>query len=100
MVSGRTLSSLAGASRRRRPKITATLDPDLLDAVDVYVAVHPDLDRSAVIDEALRLWLAREIERAMEEQFAQPDRVPSGERATWNRMRRAAASRRMRVRTS
>ena len=35
-----------------------------------YVAAHPDLDRSAVIDQALRLWRASELERAMEAQFA------------------------------
>ena len=86
-------------SARRRPKITATLDPHLLDAVDAYVAAHPDLDRSAVIDEALRLWQARELERAMEQQFAQPDGVSVGERSAWNAARRAAATRRLRPTT-
>jgi Arc/MetJ-type ribon-helix-helix transcriptional regulator len=80
---------------RRRPKITATLDADLLAAVDAYVAAHPDLDRSAVIDEALRLWRARELERAMEAQFAQPDGVELAERNAWDAIRRTAARRRL-----
>src|SRR2546429_94621 len=66
---------------RRRPKVTATLDPELLAAVDAHVAAHPELDRSTVIDEALRLWRARELERALETQFAEPDGVRKAERA-------------------
>jgi len=82
-------------SSRRRPKITATLDPDLLASVDAHVAAHPDLDRSAVIDEALRLWRAHELERAMAAQFAAPDGVDSTERRSWNRIRHAAAAKRI-----
>ena len=78
---------------RRRPKITATLDPDLLASVDAYVAAHPELDRSAVIDEALRLWRARELELAMEAQFAAPDGVDPTERQAWDQLRRAAVAR-------
>jgi len=82
---------------RRRPKITATLDPDLLASVDAYVAAHPDLDRSAVIDEALRLWRARELELAMEAQFAAPDGVDPIERQVWDQLRRAAVVRQLRT---
>ena len=78
---------------RRRPKITATLDPALLASVDDYVAAHPELDRSAVIDDALRLWRARELELAMEAQFAAPDGVDPTERQAWDQLRRAAAVR-------
>ena len=78
---------------RRRPKITATLDPDLLAAVDAHVAAHPELDRSAVIDQALRLWQAQEVERAMQAQFETPDNVEPSERQTWDALRRAAAVR-------
>ena len=80
---------------RRRPKITTTLDPELLALVDAHVAAHPGLDRSAVLDQALRLWRAHELERALEAQFAEPDGVPLAERADWDRMRRAAARRRL-----
>jgi Arc/MetJ-type ribon-helix-helix transcriptional regulator len=80
---------------RRRPKITATLDPDLLAAVDAHVAAHPELDRSAVLDQALRLWRADELERAMQAQFAAPDGVPAAERQAWDRLRQAAAGRQL-----
>jgi hypothetical protein len=80
---------------RRRPKITATLDPDLLASVDAYVAAHPELDRSAVIDKALRLWRARELELAMEAQFTAPDGVDPTERQPWDHIRRAAAVRQL-----
>jgi Arc/MetJ-type ribon-helix-helix transcriptional regulator len=80
---------------RRRPKITTTLDPELLALVDAYVAAHPDLDRSAVLDQALRLWRAQELERALEAQFAEPDGVEPAERASWDQVRRAAARRRL-----
>ena len=83
---------VATSGHRRRPKITATLDPDLLASVDAYVAAHPDLDRSAVIDEALRLWRARVLEHAMESQFANPDGVDLAERQAWDGLRSAAVA--------
>lgn len=86
------------SSARRRPKITATLDPDLLADVDAYVAVHPDMDRSAILDDALRLWRVRETERAMEAQFAAPDGVPENERQGWDQLRRAATRQRLSAR--
>jgi len=89
----------AAPNSRRRPKITATLDPDLLASVDAYVAAHPDLDRSAIIDEALRLWCARELERALEAQFTAPDGVDPAERRAWDHLRRAAVVRQFAVDT-
>ena len=80
---------------RRRPKVTATLDPDLLASVDAYVATHPDLDRSTVIDRALRLWHARELELALAAQFAHPDGVDPAERHAWDQLRRAATARQL-----
>lgn len=80
---------------RARMKISASVDARLLAAVDAFVAEHPGADRSKVIDEALRLWYAREQERAMEAQFATSE-SPSDddERAMWRATRRAAAERR------
>ncbi len=79
---------------RRRVKVGATLDPSLVRAVDAYVADHPDTDRSEVIDEALRLWYARQQRTAMEVQFAAPVSATEGrERASWRATRRAAALR-------
>jgi hypothetical protein len=76
-------------------KIAATVDPDLLRAVDAWLSEHPELDRSKVIDEALHLWYARVQERAMEEQFAEPSEVDPDEWATWRAIRDAAAVRRL-----
>jgi hypothetical protein len=76
--------------QRRRVKISATLDPELLDGVDAYVRQHPDVDRSKIIDEALYLWLAEQQRQAMIEQYREDDRPP-GEVAAWNRIRDAAA---------
>jgi metal-responsive CopG/Arc/MetJ family transcriptional regulator len=76
--------------QRHRVKISATIDPDLLASVDAYVRQQPDRDRSRVIDEALWLWLGREQDRAMIEQYAVDD-VPPHERRAWNAVRDAAA---------
>lgn len=85
-------------ARRRRVKVGATIDPDLLHAVDTYVAGHPGSDRSKVIDEALRLWQVREQERAMTEQFNAPDDVDPQEWEAWKSLQRAAAQRLFRSR--
>ena len=81
------------AANRRRPKIAATVDPDLLKAVDVWLRAHPGSDRSKVIDAALRLWHARVQEQAIEEQFALPDDVAPAEGEAWRAIRAAAAAR-------
>ena len=79
---------------RRRLKISVTVDPDLLKAVDRFVANHRDLDRSKVVDDALFLWYARQQERAMEEELTAPQSLTEQEeRATWRRIQRAAAER-------
>jgi hypothetical protein len=83
------------AAARRRPKIAATVDPSLLQAVDAWLRLHPDFDRSKVIDEALRLWCARVQERAMEEQFSSPDEVDRSEWDAWRAIRDAAAARQL-----
>ena len=70
-------------AQRHRVKISATIDPELLDGVDAYIKEHPGRDRSKVIDEALMLWLAQEQHRAMEAQFDGPD-VPEDELRQWN----------------
>ncbi len=82
------------APRRRRVKIGATVDPDLVAAVDAYVAEHPGADRSGVIDDALRLWYAKRQEEAMEAQYTAPQSATErAERAAWRKIRRAAAIR-------
>ena len=81
-------------ARRLRVKIGATLDPDLVGAVDAYVAAHPGTDRSAVLDDALRLWCERQQDLAIERQYAAPESPRlRAERAAWRRIRNAAAAR-------
>ena len=86
---------MAMPTTRRRPKVTATLDPELLASVDAYLVAYPGLDRSAVFDDALRLWRAHEMERAIEAQFAQSDGLPAEERQGWQALRRDAVTRHM-----
>lgn len=79
---------------RRRAKVSVTIAPDLLHAVDAFVRDHPGLDRSKVVDDALSLWYAREQDRAMVEQFSAPvSPEEAAERAEWRRIQRAAAER-------
>lgn len=79
---------------RHRTKIGATIDPQLAAVVDAYIAAHPGTDRSGVIDEALRLWYARQQELAMIAQFRVPVSAPEGaERRAWKAIRVASATR-------
>jgi len=79
---------------RQRVKLSTTVDPALLDAVDRFVAEHAAAHRSEVIDEALRLWTARERERAIEAQYAAPRSAREQEEYdAWKRLRRSAATR-------
>lgn len=80
---------------RRRAKISITLDPALLTAVDLYVRSQPDLDRSKVMEAALHHWYRTRQDEAMTDQFSGPEPVESGERQTWRRVRRAAATRKL-----
>ncbi|MDQ6713067.1 MAG: hypothetical protein M3Z28_07740 [Candidatus Dormibacteraeota bacterium] len=80
---------------RRRAKISVTLDPALLNAVDLYVQSQPDLDRSKVMEAALHHWYRARQDDAMIEQFSVPEGVASEEQQSWRRIRRAAVSRRL-----
>jgi len=82
------------STNRRRVKVGATLDPGLVSAVDAYVTNNPGTDRSAVIDDALRLWHEREQQRAMERQLREDASHDAAERADWRRVRQSAARRR------
>lgn len=83
------------ASPHERPEIAATIDRELLDAVDARIREQPGLDRDAVIDAALRLWLARAQAEAMEAQFATAaeGEVDPDEWASWLAIQRAATAR-------
>lgn len=80
-----------------RVKLSVTVDPSALDAIDRYIATHTGTDRSKLVDEALTLWVAAEQQRAIRRQYEpladQDERVLREERAAWNAIRHAAAER-------
>jgi hypothetical protein len=82
------------ASGRRRAKVSITVDPALLNAVDRYVQHHADTDRSKVMESALQSWYSARQEEAMIEQFggADPDKT---DQRNWQQIRRAAVSRKL-----
>lgn len=77
-----------------RVKVSVTVDPSLLNAVDSFVREHDELDRSKVIEQALELWTAARQNAAMEAQFSVDDE-PLAERKAWRSIRRAAGSSRL-----
>lgn len=79
--------------RRSRVKIGATIDPELAAVVDAHVASHPGTDRSAVLDQALRLWHERQLADAMEVQIREDAGRYAEERRTWRGVRTASAKR-------
>jgi metal-responsive CopG/Arc/MetJ family transcriptional regulator len=78
---------------KRRVHVDLSIDPDLLAAVDAQVARDRQSDRGAVIDEALRIWMARQQDVAMERQIRTDGAVGDGDAAAWRRIRRAAVRR-------
>lgn len=76
-----------------RVKVSVSVDPQLLNAVDIYVQEHKGVDRSKVIDQALGYWTAAQQESAMEAQFADSVRPPRTELESWRSISRAAAKR-------
>lgn len=83
------------AGGRRRAKVSITVDPALLSAVDLYVQGRQGLDRSKVMETALQDWYRTRQEAEMIEQFAGPDQVDEIEMRDWRHIRRAAASRKL-----
>ncbi len=76
---------------RRRIKISATVDAELLQAVDTFIDTHSGSNRSRIIDEALHLWQKRELDRVMEAQFLAPQsQQEQEERAAWRHIQTAA----------
>ena len=80
---------------RRRAKISITVDPALLNAVDRYVQRHADMDRSKVMESALQNWYRVRQEEAMIEQFSEPELIDESELRDWRRIRRAAVTRKL-----
>lgn len=85
---------MATATDERRGKISVSVDPALLHEVDTFIQGHPDLTRSAVIDQALRLWRRQQREEALIRQYTTPLTADQEEEQTaWNAFHRAAAER-------
>jgi len=80
---------------RRRAKVSITVDPALLNAVDRYVQRHTDMDRSKVMESALQNWYRVRQEEAMIEQFSAPELTEESELRDWRRIRRAAVSKKL-----
>jgi hypothetical protein len=80
---------------RRRAKVSITVDPALLNAVDRYVQRHADMDRSKVMESALQNWYRVRQEEAMIEQFSEPELTDESELRDWRRIRRAAVTRKL-----
>jgi hypothetical protein len=73
--------------------VTITVDPDLLTTVDQYVDEHEaeGIDRSGVVDEALRLWCREQLRQALRAQYLAPrSEEEIAEVAAWAAIREAA----------
>jgi Arc/MetJ-type ribon-helix-helix transcriptional regulator len=87
------------SASKRRAKLSITIDSALLDAVAQSMQERGITNRSVVIDEALRLWLAREQERAIEAQHTAPQSAEeAAEYDSWRAIRDHAARRLFRQR--
>jgi hypothetical protein len=82
-------------SRRHRAKISITLDPTLLKAIDLYVQGRADMDRSKVMESALQHWYRARQDEAMAEQFKGPELTDPIELRSWRKIRRAAVARKL-----
>jgi hypothetical protein len=83
------------AIRHRRAKVSITLDPALLNAVDRYVQGHDKLDRSKVMEVALQHWYRARQDEEMIEQFSSPDPTDASEVRNWRKIRRAAVTKQL-----
>jgi predicted HTH domain antitoxin len=78
----------------RKIKVSLSLDPALVQFLDAYVSAHPLLNRSRVIELAVREFRQRQIELELEAQYAAPEPEDvQRELADWRQIRRAAAQR-------
>ncbi|MHB8507976.1 MAG: ribbon-helix-helix domain-containing protein [Candidatus Dormibacteria bacterium] len=75
-------------------KISVTVDPTLLRAMDDFIAGNMGADRSKVIDQALIQWSAAQQEEAMIRQYSEPVELDA-EGHAWRSARRAAAAQRL-----
>jgi hypothetical protein len=66
----------------------------MLDEIDEYIREHQGVDRSQIVDEALRCWYASQLSDALTKQHsAERSSEESEERSAWRRIRQAQAAR-------
>ena len=86
----------AQAADDRRVKVSLSLDPAVVEYLDAYVAARPAINRSRVVELAVREFRQRQIEAELEAQYAEPEPEEiQQELEDWRRIRRAAARRSM-----
>ncbi len=73
-------------------KVTLTLPEELLETVDQYVAEHPEATRSGVCAAALREWLGRQQEAAIERFYQEMSEAERAENAGWAAVAAASAA--------
>lgn len=73
-----------------KEKVTVSVDPELVDAVDQEVRAHHANSRSAVVEEALRLWRIEQqrhaIEQGVEAYYRSRSRKEQREDRAWTRL--------------
>jgi len=75
----------------RRVKVSLSLDPALVDYLDAYVAARPTLNRSRVVEMAVREFRQRQIEAELEAQYAEPEsKEIQRELEDWRHIRQSA----------
>lgn len=85
---------MSRGANRKRVKVSMSLDPAVLEYLDAYVEEHPTLDRSHVVESALREFRQRQVEDELEAQYAEPEsEVIQREWDNWRQIRRAAVRR-------
>lgn len=83
---------MATATDERRGKISVSVDAALLQEIDVFIQQHPDVTRSAIVEDALRLWRLRQREEALLLQYTTPlTPEQDEEQAVWTAFQRSAA---------
>ena len=72
-----------------KEKVTVSIDPELVDVVDQEVRAHHAGSRSAVVEEALRLWRVEQqrqaIEQGVEAYYRSRSRKEQQEDRVWTR---------------
>ena len=73
-----------------KEKVTVSLDAELVNAVDQQVQAHHADSRSAVVEEALRLWRVEQqrcaIEQGTEAYYRSRSQKEQREDQTWTRL--------------